>query len=185
MSQSLTPLFLAHLQHNATHTHSYSGRTFYLQVNDVPIFLKGSNWIPADVLPELVTPEKIRDLLTSCVDANMNSLRVWGGGIYELDEFYQVPGIYLRYMKTWFFRIKVTLLFVLMFAFATRQIADELGILVWQDFMFACSMYPTTSWFLESVSVEVVQQVRRLQAHPSVVLWAGNNENEAALRGNW
>ncbi|XP_046449905.1 beta-mannosidase-like [Daphnia pulex] len=129
------------------------GRTFYLQVNDVPIFLKGSNWIPADVLPELVTPEYIRDLLTSCVDANMNSLRVWGGGIYELDEFYQT--------------------------------ADELGILVWQDFMFACSMYPTTSWFLESVSIEVVQQVRRLQAHPSVVLWAGNNENEAALRGNW
>ena len=61
-----------------------------MQVNDVPIFLKGSNWIPADVLPELVTPEYIRDLLTSCVDANMNSLRVWGGGIYELDEFYQV-----------------------------------------------------------------------------------------------
>lgn len=129
------------------------GRTFYLQVNDVPIFLKGSNWIPADVLPELVTTEYIRDLLTSCVDANMNSLRVWGGGIYELDAFY--------------------------------QIADELGILIWQDFMFACSMYPTTSWFLESVSVEVVQQVRRLQYHPSVVLWAGNNENEAALRGNW
>lgn len=66
------------------------GRTFYLQVNDVPIFLKGSNWIPADVLPELVTTDYIRDLLTSCVDANMNSLRVWGGGIYELDAFYQV-----------------------------------------------------------------------------------------------
>lgn len=56
----------------------------------MPIFLKGSNWIPADVLPELVTTEYIRDLLTSCVDANMNSLRVWGGGIYELDAFYQV-----------------------------------------------------------------------------------------------
>ena len=67
-----------------------SGRTFFLEVNDVPIFLKGSNWIPADILPELVTAEYIRNLLTSCVEANMNSLRVWGGGIYELDEFYQV-----------------------------------------------------------------------------------------------
>lgn len=168
------------------YTRSNLGRTFYLQVNDVPIFLKGSNWIPADVLPELVTPEYIRDLLTSCVDANMNSLRVWGGGIYELDEFYQVnnmlmiekPDFKTKYMLCY-------LLFIMTFGFGIQQTADELGILVWQDFMFACSMYPTTSWFLESVSIEVVQQVRRLQAHPSVVLWAGNNENEAALRGNW
>lgn len=61
-----------------------------MEVNSVPIFLKGSNWIPADVLPESVTVDYVRDLLTSCVDANMNSLRVWGGGIYESDEFYQV-----------------------------------------------------------------------------------------------
>lgn len=129
------------------------GRTFYVTVNDQPVFLKGSNWIPADVLPELVTPEYIRTLLTACADANMNSLRVWGGGIYEQDVFY--------------------------------DLADELGILIWQDFMFACAMYPTRSQFLESVSVEVKQQVRRLQHHPSILLWAGNNENEAALRGNW
>jgi beta-mannosidase len=116
----------------------------------------------------------------------MNSLRVWGGGIYELDEFYQVSNMFMiekpdfktKYMLCY-------LLFIMTFGFGTQQTADELGILVWQDFMFACSMYPTTSWFLESVSIEVVQQVRRLQAHPSVVLWAGNNENEAALRGNW
>lgn len=168
------------------YTHLNLGRTFYLQVNDVPIFLKGSNWIPADVLPELVTPEYIRDLLTSCVDANMNSLRVWGGGIYELDEFYQVSNMFM--IRKPDFKTKYMLcylLFIMTFGFGTQQTADELGILVWQDFMFACSMYPTTSWFLESVSIEVVQQVRRLQAHPSVVLWAGNNENEAALRGNW
>jgi beta-mannosidase len=147
----------------------------------VPIFLKGSNWIPADVLPELVTPEYIRELLTSCVDANMNSLRVWGGGIYELDEFYQVREHILVIGKPKMF----ISLFIQTLAFAILKTADELGILVWQDFMFACSMYPTTSWFLESVSIEVTQQVRRLQAHPSIVLWAGNNENEAALRGNW
>lgn len=65
------------------------------------------------------------------------------------------------------------------------QIADELGILIWQDLMFACSMYPASSWFLDAVRVEIKQQVRRLQHHPSLLLWAGNNENEAALRQNW
>lgn len=63
--------------------------------------------------------------------------------------------------------------------------ADEMGIMIWQDFMFACSMYPTKEWFLQSVANEVRQQVRRLQYHPSIIVWAGNNENEAALRGNW
>ena len=65
------------------------------------------------------------------------------------------------------------------------QIADELGILIWQDMMFACSMYPASPWFLNTVSNEVRQQVQRLQHHPSLLLWAGSNENEAALRGNW
>ena len=68
-----------------------TGRTFYIAVNDVPVFLKGSNWVPADIIPELVTLDYIRMLLTSCKEANMNTLRVWGGGIYELDEFYEVP----------------------------------------------------------------------------------------------
>ena len=76
---------------------------------------------------------------------------MWGGGIYELDEFY--------------------------------SIADELGILIWQDFMFACSMYPADNRTLTTVAEEVRQQVKRLQYHPSIALWAGNNENEAALRG--
>lgn len=83
----------------------------------------------------------------------MNMLRVWGGGLYESELFYNM--------------------------------ADEYGIMIWQDFMFACGMYPTTEEFLESVKEEVIQNIRRLKNHPSIVLWAGNNENEAALYGNW
>jgi beta-mannosidase len=100
-----------------------------------------------------VTRETLYDLLYSAKEAGMNMLRVWGGGIYELDAFY--------------------------------DIADELGILIWQDFMFACSMYPADPATLASVREEVRHQVRRLQHHASLALWAGNNENEAALRGNW
>ena len=129
------------------------GLTFYFQVNGVPVFAKGSNWIPADVLTERITPAYLRSLLTSARDANMNMLRVWGGGIYEDDAFY--------------------------------ALADELGLMVWQDMMFACSMYPVDAAFLTSVRAEVRTQVWRLQHHPSIVLWAGNNENEAALRQNW
>lgn len=130
------------------------GLKFYIKVNNVPIFSKGSNWIPSHILPEKsAEPDVINDLLSSAKAANMNMLRVWGGGLYESDLFY--------------------------------RLADELGILIWQDFMFACSMYPTIPEFLESVTKEVTQQVRRLHHHPSVVIWAGNNENEAALRGNW
>lgn len=131
-----------------------NGSSFYFKVNDIPIFAKGSNWIPSSVFPELSADEKtLRHLLKSAKEAHMNMLRVWGGGYYESDLFY--------------------------------QIADEYGIMIWQDFMFACGMYPTTDSFLESVREEVRQNVRRLQRHPSVVLWSGNNENEAALYGNW
>jgi len=129
------------------------GRTYYFKINEEPVFLTGSNWIPAQVLPELVTVEYLRELLTSAKDAHMNSLRIWGGGIYEFDEFY--------------------------------QIADELGITIWHDMMFACSMYPADGEFLTSVRSEIRQQVRRLNRHPSIIIWAGNNENEAALRQNW
>ncbi|TRY79762.1 hypothetical protein TCAL_08106 [Tigriopus californicus] len=129
------------------------GRTFKFRVNGQDLFMKGSNWIPAHVLPELVTPDYTRNLLHSAKEAHMNMLRVWGGGIYESDVFY--------------------------------DLADEYGILIWQDFMFACSMYQATDEVLKSVQQEVRTQVRRLQTHPSIALWAGNNENEAALRGNW
>ena len=129
------------------------GLSFYFKINNKPIFMKGSNWIPAHVIPTLNTRDQYYDLLYSAREAHMNMLRVWGGGIYELDSFY--------------------------------DIADELGILIWQDFMFACSMYPADQETLQTVSEEVRQQVRRLQHHASLALWAGNNENEAALRGNW
>lgn len=127
--------------------------SFYFEVNGLPIFSKGSNWIPAHVLHESYSEAYIRDLLISAKLANMNMLRVWGGGIYEDDRFY--------------------------------EIADEYGILIWQDMMFACALYPTEPQFLSSVQVEIRQQVRRLQHHPSIALWAGNNENEAAITGLW
>lgn len=131
-----------------------TGLTFYFKVNDVPIFAKGSNWIPANILPEKgANLTELRFLLQSAKDVHMNMLRVWGGGIYESDAFY--------------------------------DLADEMGILIWQDFMFACSMYPSDADFLETVKTEVRQQVRRLQSHTSIAVWAGNNENEAALRGDW
>ncbi|XP_054109092.1 beta-mannosidase isoform X2 [Callithrix jacchus] len=129
------------------------GLSFYFKINGFPIFLKGSNWIPADSFQDRVTSELLQRLLQSVVDANMNTLRVWGGGIYEQDEFY--------------------------------ELCDELGIMVWQDFMFACALYPTDQGFLDSVRAEVAYQIKRLKSHPSIIIWSGNNENEAALMMNW
>ncbi|OTF82415.1 Beta-mannosidase-like protein, partial [Euroglyphus maynei] len=132
---------------------SVEAYSFYFRVNGVPIFAKGSNWIPAHVLNENVKPEYVQYLLWSAKAANMNMLRVWGGGIYESDYFY--------------------------------QLADEYGILIWQDMMFACALYPTDTAFLRSISKEIRQQIRRLQYHPSIAIWAGNNENEQAIAGMW
>ncbi|CAH6789038.1 Manba [Phodopus roborovskii] len=129
------------------------GLSFYFKINGLPIFLKGSNWIPADSFQEKVTPELLQLLLQSVVDANMNTLRVWGGGVYEQDEFY--------------------------------ELCNELGIMVWQDFMFACALYPTEQSFMESVRAEVTYQIRRLKSHPSIIIWSGNNENEVALSVDW
>ncbi|XP_063539308.1 beta-mannosidase isoform X1 [Cydia strobilella] len=130
------------------------GLSFYFKVNGYPIFMKGSNWIPANILPELGSDIKtVDELLVSAREAHMAMLRVWGGGVYESDYFYQR--------------------------------CDQLGILIWQDFLFACSMYPADEEFLETVKVEIEQNVINLQHHPSIAIWAGNNENEAALRGNW
>ncbi|KAL4717903.1 hypothetical protein ACJJTC_001321 [Scirpophaga incertulas] len=130
------------------------GLTFYFEVNGYPLFMKGSNWIPSHILPEhSYNKERIDQLLLSAMEAHMSMLRVWGGGLYEDDYFYQK--------------------------------CDQLGILVWQDFLFACNMYPADSAFLQNVQLEIEQTVMHLQSHPSIVLWAGNNENEAALIGNW
>src|SRR5262249_20569246 len=115
-------------------------------------FAKGANWIPADTFATRVTEQHYRDLLQSAADANMNMLRVWGGGIYEQDVFY--------------------------------DICDELGICVWQDFMFACACYPTFDRaFMQNVRAEAEQVVRHLRHHACIALWCGNNELEMGLCG--
>lgn len=122
------------------------GESFYFEVNGRPVFAKGANWIPADTFVTRVSIEHYRRLLQSAADANMNMLRVWGGGIYEEDFFY--------------------------------DLCDELGLLVWHDFMFACAAYPTHEEFLENIKEEADEQIRRLRHHPSLALWCGNNELE-------
>ncbi|MEF3131753.1 glycoside hydrolase family 2 protein [Rhizobium sp. 268] len=126
-----------------------SGSRFAFKVNGREIFCRGANWIPADALFSLSSPEKTEDLLQSAVAANMNMIRVWGGGFYEQDHFY--------------------------------DLCDRLGLMVWQDFMFACNLYPSTEDFLDNVAVEVDYQVRRLSSHPSIALWCGDNELVGAL----
>jgi beta-mannosidase len=124
-----------------------SGKSFTFVVNGVPVFAKGGNWIPADSFPSRIRKEKYRRLLESVRDTNMNMLRVWGGGIYESDDFY--------------------------------DLCDEMGILVWQDFMFGCSLYPGDEAFCENVRQEASDNVKRLRNHPSIVIWVGNNEIES------
>ncbi len=124
------------------------GESFYFVVNDVPVFAKGANWVPADSFTTRLSEAHYRHLLESARDANMNMIRVWGGGIYEPAIFY--------------------------------ELCDELGLMVWQDFMFACSMYPAGDAFLKSVEHEARYQMRRLRHHPSIMLWCGNNEIEIA-----
>ena len=128
-----------------------AGSRFAFRVNGREIFCRGANWIPADALVSRVTPEGVEDLLRSAVDANMNMIRIWGGGFYEPDWFY--------------------------------DLCDRLGLMVWQDFMFACNLYPSTPDFLENVAAEVEYQVKRLNSHPAIVLWCGDNELVGAL--NW
>uniref|UniRef100_A0A673J3J8 Beta-mannosidase n=1 Tax=Sinocyclocheilus rhinocerous TaxID=307959 RepID=A0A673J3J8_9TELE len=131
---------------------SSPGLSFYFRINGKPIFLKGSNWIPVHAFQDQVTTDMITILLRSAQKANMNALRVWGGGVYEQDIFY--------------------------------SLCDMYGIMIWQDFMFACALYPTEKDF-QTVREEITQQVRRLKSHPSVVIWSGNNENEAAIATDW
>ena len=120
------------------------GESFEIHVNGMPIYSKGANWIPADYFVERLTRDDYKRLLNDAIRANMNTLRIWGGGIYEPDHFY--------------------------------ELCDEMGIMVWQDFMFACSMYPGNDEFLDSVEKEARYQVNRLKGYASVILWCGNNE---------
>jgi beta-mannosidase len=121
-------------------------RFFRFVINGVPIFARGANWIPADSFVGAIPPERYERLLTAARDANMNMLRVWGGGLYEHDAFY--------------------------------DLCDRLGLLVWQDFMFACAHYPEQPSFADEVRAEAAYQIRRLRGHPSLALWCGNNENQ-------
>ncbi|VDM75772.1 unnamed protein product, partial [Strongylus vulgaris] len=134
-------------------TYKAKGRHFYFKVNDRPIFLKGSNWIPISNFLSANHSVRLEFLLDSAAEAGMNALRVWGGGVYESEEFY--------------------------------SLADQKGILIWQDLMFACALYPTDESFLNNVKTELTQQIWRIKRHASILVWAGNNENELAIRSHW
>ncbi len=122
-------------------------RFFRFLLNGVPIFARGADWIPADSFVGAIEKERYHKLLGAAREANMNMVRVWGGGIYEHDVFY--------------------------------DLCDEKGILVWQDFMFACATYPEEPpQFVAEVEAEARYQVRRLRSHPCLALWCGNNENQ-------
>ena len=126
-----------------------AGRSFGFVVNGQPVFARGANWIPADALHGRITRDAVRNLLQSAVDANMNMIRVWGGGRYEPDWFY--------------------------------DLCDEMGLMVWQDFMFACHLYPSTPAFLAEVDAEVRDVVGRINHHACIALWCGDNELIGAL----
>ncbi|MFM2190821.1 MAG: hypothetical protein RL491_1207 [Bacteroidota bacterium] len=128
------------------------GTSFYFKINGKKIFAQGANYVPQGLLPGVDGDRDRLRLLSDAANVGMNMLRVWGGGIYEHDRFY--------------------------------ELCDSLGLMVWQDFMFACSMYPSDSSFLSNVKAEATYQVKRLRNHPSLVVWCGNNESDVAWK-NW
>ena len=127
------------------------GVSMCFKINGVPVFAKGADWIPCDAMPRRQTAETCARLVCDAAAVGMNMLRVWGGGQYESDAFY--------------------------------NLCDEYGIMVWQDFMFACMEYPSTPDFLALVVTEVEYQVKRLRDHAAIVLWCGDNEVPGLLRG--
>lgn len=130
-----------------------AGESFFFSCNGKPFFAKGANWIPLTPYPHVVDEAQYRKLIQAAKDANMNMLRVWGGGIYEPDIFY--------------------------------DLCDEYGIAVWQDFMFACSTYPSfDDDFMANVEAEARDNVRRIRHHASLALWCGNNEVEQGMSDN-
>jgi len=132
--------------------HDKWGETFYFMLNGIPVFAKGANWVPVDsFIPRGKRLGLYKMLLLAAKEANMNFIRVWGGGIYEDDVFYST--------------------------------CDELGILVWQDFPFACAVYPFWKDFNDAVRLEAVQNIKRLRHHACLTIWAGNNEIEESWIG--
>lgn len=127
------------------------GEAFYFTLNGEKVFMKGANYIPCDIFLPRVTDSIYRRTITDAVAVNMNMIRVWGGGVYEDDRFY--------------------------------ELCDENGILIWHDFMFACSMYPATGALLENIRQEAIDNVQRLRNHPCIALWCGNNECQDAWFG--
>jgi len=128
------------------------GNSFYFKLNNIPVFMKGANYVPQSSFSGSVSNEQYKKLIQDAKSANMNMLRVWGGGIYEKDIFY--------------------------------DLCDKKGILVWQDFMFANTMFPHDSIFLENIKQEAQYQTQRLSKHPCIALWCGNNEIDEAWH-NW
>ncbi|WP_435178063.1 glycoside hydrolase family 2 protein [Actinacidiphila sp. bgisy145] len=126
------------------------GSAFTLRVNGTALFARGVNWIPDDAFPSRVDAPRYRARLAQAAAAGVDLVRVWGGGIYESDDFYDA--------------------------------CDELGLLVWQDFLFACAAYPEEQPLRSEVEAEARENVARLAPHPSLVLWNGNNENLWAFR---
>jgi beta-mannosidase len=122
------------------------GEEFAHKVNGVKIFAMGADYIPQDNILSRVNKERTRELLTHCVNSHFNCIRVWGGGYYPEDYFY--------------------------------DLCDELGLVVWQDFMFACAVYRLSEDFEENITTEIIQNVKRLRHHASLGLWCGNNEME-------
>ena len=131
--------------------HPDRGRYFIIEINNRPIFCKGGNFVPADMIFARLDRDRYAKLVDLALEENFNMLRVWGGGLYESDDFY--------------------------------DLCDEKGILVWQEFIYACARYPMTDQaFYDDAKREAVYQIRRLASHPSLIVWCGNNENEV---GNW
>ena len=121
------------------------GLTFFFRVNNIPIYCQGTDWIPPDVFLPRMTPQRYRDWVALAAEGNQNMIRVWGGGVYEDNAFYDS--------------------------------CDELGILIWQDYMMGCGSYPVNDQLLASIKAEAEYNVRRMRHHSCIVLWCGNNED--------
>ena len=121
------------------------GTSFFFEINNIPIFCGGSDWIPADNFIPRISPQRYRDWVKLVVDGNQVMIRVWAGGIFEERAFYEA--------------------------------CDEMGVLVWQDFLFGCGNYPANEEFLDLVKREATANVKLMRHHPSIVIWAGNNED--------